>query len=76
MATTYGSSATARIDQCTYCGAWHLSRTCPRVRKIEYYPDGTVKSVELFPEVVTAAGVGNSVPNVFDSRWPNNVVEK
>ena len=32
--------------QCGHCGLWHEGRVCPRVKAIDYYPDGTVKRVE------------------------------
>ena len=34
--------------QCPYCGAMphrHIEQ-CPQIVEVEYYPDGTVKSVE------------------------------
>jgi hypothetical protein len=36
------------MPQCPWCGALpHASvGQCPAVKKIEYYPDGTIKSVE------------------------------
>lgn len=32
-------------DKCAHCGKYHES-PCPRVKAVEYYPDGTVKRVE------------------------------
>ena len=35
---------------CQYCGMIHTAMgLCHRVQSIEYYPDGTVKTVTLFP---------------------------
>jgi hypothetical protein len=31
--------------KCHHCGMWHGGQ-CPRVKRIEYYSDGTTKSVE------------------------------
>lgn len=31
--------------ECGHCGLWH-SGPCPRVKSIEYYPNGTIKSIE------------------------------
>lgn len=34
---------------CPYCGCWPHSGglgQCPNVAKVEYYPDGTIKSLE------------------------------
>ncbi len=42
------NSTTANQFQfCQYCGAYH-NAVCPRIKTIEYYPDGTVKKVELY----------------------------
>ena len=39
---------------CPWCSGFgvqvHHTGVCPRVRAIEYYPDGTVKRVEFWPE--------------------------
>lgn len=45
---------------CQYCGMTHTA-TCPKIRAIEYYPDGTIKRVEFH----------NPVPNVL-STFPLN----
>ena len=39
------------IGYCRYCSThnswtWH-SGFCPKIKNIEYYPDGTIKKVEL-----------------------------
>jgi hypothetical protein len=42
-------TSTGQTPQCPYCGLpphrYGLS-TCPNIVKIEYYPDGTIKSIE------------------------------
>lgn len=35
--------------QCGHCGMFHSSGACPRVKAIEYYPDGSIKRVEYHP---------------------------
>lgn len=40
MSTTGGN-----LGQCPFCDGWH-SMPCPRVKSIEYYPNGTIKKVE------------------------------
>ena len=30
---------------CLHCGMWHTG-PCPRIKSIEYFPNGTVKRVE------------------------------
>jgi len=32
---------------CDHCSAYHVGR-CPRIKAIEYYPDGAVKRVEYY----------------------------
>lgn len=34
-----------RIITCGHCGMIH-SAICPRIKSIEYYPNGTIKKVE------------------------------
>lgn len=34
------------MNKCQYCGFIHDS-VCPRVKKVEYYPDGQTKCVEF-----------------------------
>ena len=45
----YGNSGTAvPVPQCPYCGCvphQHIEQ-CPLVARVEYYPNGTIKSVE------------------------------
>jgi hypothetical protein len=42
---TYTSASTGTAP-CQHCGLHHQG-VCPRVKAIEYYPDGTVKRVEF-----------------------------
>jgi len=51
--TSYGSMPRF----CGHCGSWH-GPACPRVKAIEYYPDGTIKRVEYndFPPFSGLAG--------------------
>lgn len=34
-------------DACSHCGGYH-ARACPRVRRIEFHPNGVVGSVEFW----------------------------
>ncbi len=38
---------------CTYCGNIH-AHTCPRVRAMEYHPNGALARVEFWPDTLTA----------------------
>lgn len=38
-------SIPGQLDYCGHCGAWHQGQ-CPRIKSIEYWPDGTIKKVE------------------------------
>jgi hypothetical protein len=31
----------------------HHEHACPRVKKMKYHPDGTIKSIEFFPVIGT-----------------------
>ena len=45
------SSATLSLNSCPWCGFLHISGDmCPRVKAIEYHPDGRVKRIEFWPE--------------------------
>ena len=38
---------TGDTKQCCHCGLIHLfSGICPRIKEIEYFPNGTIKRVE------------------------------
>ena len=39
---------------CAYCGGIHTG-TCPRVKRIEYHPNGTVASVEFHAQATPQA---------------------
>jgi hypothetical protein len=43
---------------CEHCGFGHLG-TCPRIKAIEYHPDGTVKRIEFHPAVLQLESVAN-----------------
>lgn len=34
-----------QMTSCEHCGGWH-SGQCPRVKAVEYWPNGTVKKIE------------------------------
>ena len=40
------TNTVAVLGTCRWCSTWHIG-TCPRVKSIEYFPDGTVKRVEF-----------------------------
>lgn len=41
---TYGPFANS-FQYCGHCGCWHQG-ACPRIKTIEYYPNGTIKKIE------------------------------
>ncbi len=50
---------------CAHCGGYH-SRACPRVKRIEWHPNGLISSVEFWPDhEVNWDGV------VFDDAGPD-----
>ena len=44
----YGGGTAVAVPQCPYCSCIPHGdiAQCPQVLKVEYYPDGTIKSVE------------------------------
>lgn len=42
----YRPTTTVTVESCAYCGAGH-STICPRIKEIEYHPNGSVKRVAL-----------------------------
>jgi hypothetical protein len=47
--------------QCGHCGCWHTG-TCPRIKRIEYYPDGTPKAVEYHGDPVAPSFTPQPIP--------------
>ena len=45
---TWRAQTGAPSPQCPFCGCWPHENIgqCPNVLKVEYYPDGMIKSVE------------------------------
>lgn len=41
------------LQSCCHCGMYHIGM-CPRVKSVEYYPDGTIKRVEYHAAEVAA----------------------
>jgi len=55
----------AKSQNCQWCGLIHTSPgVCPMVKALEYYPDGTLKRVEL----KTGADYPQVAPNY---PWPH-----
>jgi hypothetical protein len=51
--------------QCPYCGLTHSS-VCPRIKEIEYHPDGTVKQIvfqKFAREKLTYRQMGEKYPD-------------
>lgn len=40
-------STAVPLNICRFCGAYHPNQVCPRIRSIEYNPDGTIKKIEF-----------------------------
>lgn len=40
---------TTELQPCYHCGMHHPG-VCPRIKRIDYYPDGSIKSVEYHEE--------------------------
>jgi len=52
-------SSTIAHASCPHCGFGHTG-VCPRVKAIEYNPDGTVRRVEFHQPKVVATGDPNA----------------
>lgn len=55
---------------CPYCGDYHKG-VCPKVSRIDYFPDGTVKSVEFRGP---SLGLSPTEQRIFDGipPWPDH----
>lgn len=49
-AFTYHTDSTSTWTPCRWCGYVQHMGVCPRVKALDYYPDGTIKHVEFFPQ--------------------------
>lgn len=58
-----GITAAPIRSACSHCGMIHAT-TCPKIKAIEYYPDGTTKRIEFYDLVPTVQGVFPINPNV------------
>lgn len=56
-------------QKCQHCGMIHEA-TCPRIRAIEYHPDGSVKRVEFHGPIPLAPAQPWSVYDPRDPRPP------
>lgn len=51
---------TNAMPTCPYCSAYHTAM-CPKVKAIEYHPNGTVKRVELHDSAQTRYATGGVI---------------
>lgn len=42
---TFNTGMPEMPHQCGHCGMWHTG-TCPKIRSIEYYENGSIKKIE------------------------------
>ncbi len=57
------ASAPSVRQPCQHCGMTHAT-TCPKIKAIEYYPDGSTKRLEFHDLVPTVQGVFPINPNI------------
>jgi hypothetical protein len=50
------------MSKCEHCGMWH-SGVCPRIKAIEYHPNGTVKRVGYHSEAGKAHPAPEAAPD-------------
>lgn len=46
------SSTSAISLGCPHCGGIHQDRTCPRIKAVEYHPDGSIKRIEFHEPMI------------------------
>jgi hypothetical protein len=46
--TWAGSTSSNSLPSCQWCGQVHFAGICPKVKSIEYFPNGQVKWVEFW----------------------------
>jgi hypothetical protein len=68
-ASTIGENMVMVI--CEHCGGSHVSRTCPRIKVIEYHENGQVKRIEFFETVTEEPPVITIGP----VKWPDGETE-
>ena len=57
------------LQQCGHCGLMHTG-PCPRIKAIEYYPDGTVKRVEYREPQFQSVGPATSSVHLHNRNTP------
>lgn len=57
------ANQTPARQSCPHCGTIHLT-TCPKIKAIEYYQDGSTKRIEFHDLVPTVQGVYPTNPNI------------
>jgi hypothetical protein len=62
MNATVNSAGVVR-QPCQHCGMIHAT-TCPKIKAIEYYQDGSTKRIEFHDLVPTVQGVYPINPNI------------
>ncbi len=54
---------------CGHCGCYHAVGACPRVKAIEYFPDGTVKRVEYHQGAPQVLGKREPLCPICGREW-------
>lgn len=50
------TTARGHAEPCRWCGAMHPELRCPKIRAVEFHPDGTIKRVEFLTPADAALG--------------------
>lgn len=56
------------VERCQHCNGRHEG-ACGRVKRIEFYPDGTIKKVEYFDSFVVERNDDCPKPDVSEEVW-------
>lgn len=47
---------------CPYCQSMHDWKTCPRIKRIEYWESGAVRAVEFHDYISAGSAIGFQLP--------------
>lgn len=64
-------TTTFDYNKCPWCGLWHDSK-CPLIKRMDYYPDGSIKSIEFIAGVIS----NESIVEISEQGLRDNSMQK
>ncbi len=55
------------MKSCAHCGMWHQG-VCPRIKSIEYYPNGMIKKI-IYQNLNFESDDVEGVPEDYEIGW-------